>query len=478
MMLKLILFAIMMVWTVFAFGDSDGELTKVRRIEVAEIPPSTVTQGKPYKNNEERCAAAHAVDKDLSTVAATETDNGAGWLKLEFDRTYLIHRVLIYYRFYTNWYDPDNWCALSEANFRKCVDAENNVDVSVYQGEVKQKSCGTLQLTYGLEQADQIYTLICNTEGDTVKLSKSTGHIAVFEVAIISTVLKLKLAEVTPTTVTHGKTYLNNEKSYAAAYAVDKDLSTVAATETDNGAGWLKLEFDRTYFIHKVLIYYRFYTNWYNPDYSCVQNEATFKYCINTVTNVDVSVYQGEEQLKSCGTLQLTYGLEQADQIYTLICNTEGNTLKLSKSTGLIAVSEVATISTVLKQKLAEITPPKVTNGKTLDNNEESYAAAHAVDKDLSTVAATYTDKGAGWLKLEFDRTYLIHKVLIYYKFYTNWYNPDDWCVQSANFKTCLDYHNNVDVSGVPGRSKTEVLWNTPTNIRTRAGRPDLHTDL
>ena len=59
-----------------------------------------------------------------------------------------------------------------------CVDDENNVDVSVYQGDVEKKSCGTLQLTYGLKQSDQIYTLICNAEGDTVKLSKDTGHIA------------------------------------------------------------------------------------------------------------------------------------------------------------------------------------------------------------------------------------------------------------------------------------------------------------
>ena len=64
------------------------------------------------------------------------------------------------------------------------MDVENNVDVSVYQGDVKQKSCGTLQLKYGLEQSDQIYTLICNSGGDTVKLSKNTGTIAVFEVAV------------------------------------------------------------------------------------------------------------------------------------------------------------------------------------------------------------------------------------------------------------------------------------------------------
>ena len=138
-------------------------------------------------NNEEKYGAAHAVDMDLSTPAITNTDNGAGWLKLEFSKTHFIQKVVIYYRFYTNWYDPGNWCVQYESYFKACVDVDNNVDVSVYQGEVKQKSCGTLQLTYGLEQSDQIYTLLCNTEGDTVKLSKTSGHIGVFEVAVNST---------------------------------------------------------------------------------------------------------------------------------------------------------------------------------------------------------------------------------------------------------------------------------------------------
>ena len=69
------------------------------------------------------------------------------------------------------------------------MDNDNNVDVSVYQGEVKQKSCGTLQLTYGLEQSDQIYTLICNGKGNTVKLTKSTGNIAVNEVVVVGSML-------------------------------------------------------------------------------------------------------------------------------------------------------------------------------------------------------------------------------------------------------------------------------------------------
>ena len=163
-------------------------------MKLAEITPTTVTHGKTLNNNEEGYAAARAVDKDLSTVAATETDNGAGWLKLEFTKTHFIQKVIIYYRFYTNWYRPSGSCYESEASFRACVNQHNNVDVSVYQGEVKQKSCGTLQLTYGLEQADQIYTLICNTEGDTVKLSKNKEHIAVYEVATISTgTVKIKV---------------------------------------------------------------------------------------------------------------------------------------------------------------------------------------------------------------------------------------------------------------------------------------------
>ena len=70
--------------------------------------------------------------------------------------------------------------------FKECVDDTNNVDVSVYQGEVKQKSCGTLRQTYGLEQSDQIYTLLCNSKGDMVKLSKDTGNILVLEVSISS----------------------------------------------------------------------------------------------------------------------------------------------------------------------------------------------------------------------------------------------------------------------------------------------------
>jgi hypothetical protein len=152
----------------------------VRKVEIAELKPKKVSQGTTSNDNEAKFGAANSVDKDLRSQSVAP----ASWLKIEFGKTSYIHKVIIYYRFYTYWYGKGSGCALSVPNFKACVDRDNNVDVSVYQGDVKQKSCGTLKLTYGLEQSDQIYTLICNTEGDTVKLSKTTGNIAVFEIVI------------------------------------------------------------------------------------------------------------------------------------------------------------------------------------------------------------------------------------------------------------------------------------------------------
>ena len=151
-----------------------------------EITPTSVTQGSTWENNEDCCRAAYAIDKDFSTGSGTGNEDGARWLKLKFDKTYFINKIIIYTRFYSGWYNNEQ-CVENEIEFKKCVDYDTNVDVSVYQGEVKQNSCGTLQLTYGLERSDQIYTLICDGEGDEIKLSKNTGVIAVHEVVVIET---------------------------------------------------------------------------------------------------------------------------------------------------------------------------------------------------------------------------------------------------------------------------------------------------
>ena len=176
-----------------------------------------MTQGKTFANNEKEWAAAHAVDKDFSTVAATPTDNGAGWLKLELDEKHFIHKIILYLRFYTNWYNAGTDCMDDLNTFKRCAGLDSNVDVSVYQGEVKQKSCGTLRQTYGLEQSDQIYTLLCNTEGDTVKLSKDTGVIAVCEIVIIST----------------GKCLLLTTHNYLGLIKAEKNIIKSAKTKSN-----------------------------------------------------------------------------------------------------------------------------------------------------------------------------------------------------------------------------------------------------
>ena len=145
-----------------------------------------VTQSQTFNNNETCCNAEHAVDKDLSTGAASVVVDDEVWLKLEFDKTYFISKLVIYFMFYTNWFGAADFWHRSEDKFRAGVDLHNNVDVSVYKGEVKKKSCGTLQLTYGLEQSDQIYTMDCKVQGDTVKLSKTLDRISVYEIVVLT----------------------------------------------------------------------------------------------------------------------------------------------------------------------------------------------------------------------------------------------------------------------------------------------------
>ena len=129
--------------------------------------------------------AAYAIDKDLSTRSNARVLDGEVWLKIELGSTTYIHRIVIYYIFYTDWFHPSSWFAESEDNFKKTIRGTNKVDVSVYQGDVKERFCGKLQLTEALDQSDQIYTIVCNAEGDTVKFSKKNDNIVVADVIIL-----------------------------------------------------------------------------------------------------------------------------------------------------------------------------------------------------------------------------------------------------------------------------------------------------
>ena len=158
-------------------------LFSVLKSEKTEIIPHAFS-----KKGELRCCKlANAIDKDISTrveITISEGESEA-WLKLEFGKIRFIHEVQVYFRFYTDWYRGYVECAKSEEKFAECVDNGNDVELSVYQGEGRQKVCGIFQRTHGLEQSDQTYTLLCNAEGDSVKLRKTTDKIlGIFEVVV------------------------------------------------------------------------------------------------------------------------------------------------------------------------------------------------------------------------------------------------------------------------------------------------------
>ena len=152
---------------------------------LAEITPIRVTQKS--SNFDLNRDPFNAVDKRLRSSATIVGDEiNPPWLKLDFQNQF-IHKVVIYNRFYTNWFYLNNGCATTVEKFKECLRTHDKVNVTVYQDGVEKKSCGTLQLTYGLEQSDQIYTLVCNTRGDAVKFSKAEGEIRIWEIVVIGT---------------------------------------------------------------------------------------------------------------------------------------------------------------------------------------------------------------------------------------------------------------------------------------------------
>ena len=159
------------------------------KTEIGELTVTAVSSSNkrdPSVNNKNK----HVVDKNLWTFSAMKTaDNDVStpklWLRVTLEKTSFIQKIVIYQLFYTDWYNPDGGCVLSVKRYQECKNWQNNVDVSVYQGVVKQKSCGTLTLTHGLHQPDQIYKFLCRIEGNMVMLSKENGEISVHELVVV-----------------------------------------------------------------------------------------------------------------------------------------------------------------------------------------------------------------------------------------------------------------------------------------------------
>ena len=126
-----------------------------------------------------------AVDGDLSTSAILNPEGGSAWLKLDFDEKLHIHKVLMYNEYYRDWF-WESGCQESLADYRKCVDMLKSVEIDVFNGEEKVKFCGQPRLNYGLRQRDQMYTVMCNRLGNSVRLTTFDSVIRVFELVVIS----------------------------------------------------------------------------------------------------------------------------------------------------------------------------------------------------------------------------------------------------------------------------------------------------
>ena len=131
------------------------------------------------------------IDQDVSTFSTVKPgSDGSVFVHMDLGGLYYVHRITIYYRFYIGWW-PDStqsrWCQDSPSKCNQCITGHNNAMVSVFTNGTSQKLCGTLQISSGLTQKDHIYTFLCHSIGDAVRLHKSSVHIISFADIIVDT---------------------------------------------------------------------------------------------------------------------------------------------------------------------------------------------------------------------------------------------------------------------------------------------------
>ena len=75
------------------------------------------------------------------------------------------------------------------------------------------------------------------------------------------------------------------------------------------------------------------------------------------------------------------------------------------------------TISATRERIADEITPTSAEQSKTYKDNEETYAAAHAIDLNWDTRSLTSAGShGKSWLKIKLSQVYCVQQVIWYYR--------------------------------------------------------------
>ena len=154
--------------------------------EIGEASPiNVIIESTAGKHADETAFPNFAVDGDLSTSAILNSEGSSAWLQLDFTEKVHVHKVLMYNEYHRDWF-WESGCRNSLTDYRQCVDMHRSARIDLYNGEEEVISCGKPKPNYGLRQSDQLYTVLCNKLGRSVRLTTINSVTRVFELVVIS----------------------------------------------------------------------------------------------------------------------------------------------------------------------------------------------------------------------------------------------------------------------------------------------------
>ena len=131
------------------------------------IRPESATQSCTYNDNEDKYAAEHAIDLNLTTYSKTcRGSDGSLWLQLKLDQVYCVEQIRTYKR---------------DGKVLRTLTC-SNTDCSHCEGI----NCSWYSLSVSTEEAELLPVLDCKY-GDTVKLQytgKGYSSLMVYEISV------------------------------------------------------------------------------------------------------------------------------------------------------------------------------------------------------------------------------------------------------------------------------------------------------
>ncbi|KAL5270945.1 hypothetical protein ACHWQZ_G001565 [Mnemiopsis leidyi] len=390
------------------YERNDGKQTGVHEIVIirkpgirdkvaGEIIPVRAEHSATLDRDEVNNGVKHAIDMNYKTQSHTGPGSDGNWLKITLDRVHCVKQVWIYSSS-SNDVPWQTWTCSKNS----CSCAGNTF-------------CEFFKVTVSTEGAASGQSLDSDCSyGDSVTYSRTSGNnIGLTEIVIIGD--KTEAREREP-----------------------NEIVPVSA------AHWMITR--RIHCVEKVIVYDK------NGD------ERRSWTCTDSVCTC------GE----NCGEHTLTVSTETDPDVATLMCPSVPtckylDTAKYERNDGgKMGVFEIAIIGIpVTRDKfIGEITPIKVEQSNTYNDNEPLYAAGRAIDQKFYTCARTEEDlEGIRWIKVTLDKVHCVTKVIWYraYKKIHTWTCNKDNC-------------SNCEAEGMQSQCSSHTL-----EVSTEEEASDLH---